>query len=1644
MSGPMTSREDARKLVQTIAGDHGYVHEDDWNSMSPAVRDRVQKAMRSLEGIAGVAVTTLAKNLYTSDARFVFELLQNAEDNSFNIAREANMTPRVSFEVHPDHIIISCNEDGFEPKNLKAICAVGQSSKTGVQNGYVGEKGIGFKSVFMAAWKVYIQSGNFSFFFQHKRGDQGLGMISPIWYEPDEAPSQPGTKMRLLLGDGHSTIPPTQYQNILDQFDKLNESILLFMRNLEEIRISIFDEAGTTTKFTRFTKRRVDPKRIRLTKETATAKEEQDYYVVKHTAGNLEKNENRTYSEYEERTKAYASAEIALGFPLTEDSEPFIEYQDVFAYLPMKKAGFRFLINSDFVTKADRQDIVTTSDRNIGIRRGIAEAFIQAVLEFCNHPKLQYTWMRFLPDRNEHQFDPFWSQLVTLLEEKLKITPILRPRSETSLRLISDLRSLLNSQMDSHGDPLFNDVSPEKYLSKNYAWKDIDSLRKYGLSDCSASEIVSAIEQDLEAAHPRIHSPLMGDDWHTRAASYLTTICRYSESLRSRLAELPLIPVQNGEWRSATYYYDIYFPDTGGLTIPPDLRLNIVDPAAAQSDQRRKLFGLLGAQEANIPMIRERILNVQYEERFSTPNISSLVQQLQFVFLTDWHKAASEDKTKITIVTSENVKQFPYLTDVYLRDSNPFGPSALLHEAKNTDGLSVNFLHDSYINCTFEGKDNLNKSWEDWLCSYAGVRRHLRIISKDDRTELSKECLYVAHKHTDKFLGYLRCTWPQEGKDIESSLILTHQLRDVAVPIQGGGIEYLEKTYLPLPQLEQQWKRFSTPPEAFPILSLDEEVTRDTYAKDWGFLVSSLSVGAEDTIKFYLDMLPYIMRRYVGREITNVSRILDLYGVIYGKYRQYDGYQQLSPEECVWNGPESLSISAPLKARYEAISIIQSESFSSLTDFFTNVLGINDCDEKIICEQLESLRDTGSDDFERIHNLYSSLYQMLSKKKANEAKAFTKSKFTDSQLIYIRSDNCWKNISECLWSSATTIRSKKVLEKDYGQLRRFFVDILGVTTLNLLLIYEELLKLGESTPTVASVKEQLFAFNDHLQTVDEYEEITAVSLKMAKIFPVRYPGSQQNIQLCDGNTEFAIADRIHLESNFRPHIKMLGLTFDEIHHLEPFIKWLGFRERYLSRLVKETSKVGNNDPVLNLALGRSIRSKAQALCRVAKKYHSPRSRDQEGLQNLYRMLRQVKIFETDKISCVLYISQDGNEYTYEKSVSELHLQEHNTDLEIFIPQDEKRRERCLAHALPTRLFQWIIADATTKTSSGANGQHYLIVKDVLRENLELVSDILDEEGIVNVHIEDVDASDDDDSDGEDLASTKSAQHDASESNHAIEVNSQMAASSTNAPSSMAYVNRDEVSTIGVHQDIISASSHFSASRHSNTHLVQLTSLDASTQNIPASTSIQREIVSADLQYADLLSQVISTARRGLFPTKSVFDLDVLRTVLPSISSSNSNQNEADDPELGYTRIFPPLERDKMVGAAGELYVFELLKACNPSLPNFGIDNWKSTIRSYARKHPEYAAMEPWRGHETSDLVYHDTMGVFTKLLIDKCYLDASLQDARGSEDVVYIIFRVYNLGNRDLALHVYVDPAELEAKQELLFTPETYSVVPCV
>src|SRR5262245_39895637 len=117
-----------------------------------------QSVIANIRGQLDRALKLLSQDLYAKDIHFVLELLQNAEDNSYG----PGILPEIRFRLTEEAILVQNNELGFSEDNVRSLCDVANSSKP-KRLGYIGEKGIGFKSVFRVTDEPYISSNGFSF-----------------------------------------------------------------------------------------------------------------------------------------------------------------------------------------------------------------------------------------------------------------------------------------------------------------------------------------------------------------------------------------------------------------------------------------------------------------------------------------------------------------------------------------------------------------------------------------------------------------------------------------------------------------------------------------------------------------------------------------------------------------------------------------------------------------------------------------------------------------------------------------------------------------------------------------------------------------------------------------------------------------------------------------------------------------------------------------------------------------------------------------------------------------------------------------------------------------------------------------------------------------------------------------------------------------------------------------------------------------------------------------------------------------------------------------------------------------------------------------------------------------------------------------
>jgi len=103
--------------------------------------------------------------LYSNELRFIYEIIQNADDCKYDRYDDCQLNFYFDFSGQSKYgrIVVNSNEKGFEPRNVFGLTGIAEESKNVTTDIEIGEKGIGFKSVFGITDTVLVQSGYFSF-----------------------------------------------------------------------------------------------------------------------------------------------------------------------------------------------------------------------------------------------------------------------------------------------------------------------------------------------------------------------------------------------------------------------------------------------------------------------------------------------------------------------------------------------------------------------------------------------------------------------------------------------------------------------------------------------------------------------------------------------------------------------------------------------------------------------------------------------------------------------------------------------------------------------------------------------------------------------------------------------------------------------------------------------------------------------------------------------------------------------------------------------------------------------------------------------------------------------------------------------------------------------------------------------------------------------------------------------------------------------------------------------------------------------------------------------------------------------------------------------------------------------------------------
>ncbi|KAI0136379.1 ino80 chromatin remodeling complex protein [Xylariales sp. AK1849] len=1456
---------------------------------------------------------------------------------------------------------------------------------------------------------------------------------------------------------------------IQEQFAELQETVLLFLKNLRKVHVAFYNEEEEQTWSATYSVERPRSnyavlRRTKVAGETSE-NEAKHFHVTTHEATNLAKNENRTYSEDEETMRAYSKSQVILAFPLSETSFPITKPQDLFVFLPVRPVGFKFLIQADLVTDANRQDIVKDSLRNNSLLDGIADAFIKAVLQFCEHDTLRYQWMRYLPDKSSTTWDTLWISLVNRIADRLSNISVLFGQKRPDRRLIRDMFRLYDQSTDENGRPLFDDEDPEQIVSQLYDGPDLGLLSAYGLNYASFKELNKWLRNDLRRGpRSRMKSPETSESWHTRAARlFYRPFAMKWDSRIKELKNMELLPLEDGSWVSASSG-PIYFAQVDGMDIPLNLTLRLILRNVTNAD-RRRLFEQLGVKTAPIALVRKEILRRYLPDGLpSSLSLSTSKHHLKFLYLSQHLKDNEEPQySRLAIYDNTEYLRKPFEDHVYIANAKPYGPQEVFKKTSpgpkpgdGAPGYAAYFVNEEYFRNSPATPQGQKLTWHEWFCSKLDVEEIVKFAGKT----LGPAVKYLQENRPEKFLGCLRlgvCG----SKNLSSDLIGC--LLETKVLCRGNRRFSLKDTYFPTKELEKRVERFVEHGAFFPWLWLDAEITSDAISSGWRCLLTKLGVGSPSTdLDFALDMLSYSLDAFPSTiNPTSRDRLFSLYDHIQAKFREdedqvkarektrimFSGrkciYIPLAgnhctwafPEECVWNAQQELKSKYALKCLYEPWLCIEDSSSQYLAHFFTTTLGITECTWEIYIDELKALSTSDCDNIDTISGVYAALDRLRPQIFAI-SKAKVKAAFEDNALIYMPSDNgrAWHKVSQCVWSSAARLRGRVSLNDEYGSLEKLFVHFLGVKPVDLPMAIDELKEVGNRQSTSEQeVKESIWTVNSLLSTASQPP--SPREILSSRIFPIKHPNGI--VTLGSNTTEFFIVDREPFRRTFETKVKFPNFTLEEVAQLRDFVEWTRLGTKYLSHCVKEITSFygGVASQMLNSDL--QIKNRAYALLRIAAHFDSPRLRNKRN-PDLYQLLRNASFLETNGISSGLSLVQDGVPHEAEGRKMTLHIVEDQIGLKIYVPQNKEDQEYVITKELSQRLFEWIMSDPNTNISEEINKDGVNATRDVLLAPRSKVDTALDDNGIgrtldiVNVDEEVLSEPD------SPIMPVR-----ATEEGSGIPTPSAPADSDShlfNTPASSVV----SLSLDGRDAEFSGRNSEFTPSRprpywESPVLLPSLPSTPAPIAPVQVEKSNRR--------YVALLDKVINSGRRDALPSCGASGMSQLQSSMPS----------ADGATDWGLRSTSQIERDCKVGAAGELY---------------------SNVRKYVKVHPEYATMEPWVGSETSDIIHADCEGALTRCLIEKGYLARDMWSSRRpkyfievktttmscetrffmskaqyrrmkdnaitaeSRDTIYVIFRVYNLGQDNMGVRIYLDPETLRLSEQLRFTAETWSVVP--
>ncbi|MBW8191814.1 ATP-binding protein [Neiella marina] len=624
------------------------------------------------------ALRRIVEDLYPDKAHFIYELLQNAED--------AEAT-EVSFQLLPDELMYEHNGRPFNQSDIDAITDIGESSKRDDED-TIGRFGIGFKAVFVYTESPKIHSGNVNFSIER--------FVVPNFHSFDE--SFDSTKFYFPFNSQKKS-PEESFSDIRKALNLLNDTSLLFLKNIKSIRWEISGQQGHCLERIHHTNEHIE-----IVSRT-NAKDESKHWL-------------RFLKPITDSSSLYSSVAFALKQRKSHKSNDGTTTQlsdrfeiepvngSVSAFFPAEKesSGLYFNIHAPFVTELSRASVKDTRE-NAKLYESIAELCCEALKEIKELGLLNSNFLAVLPN-NDDRIPERYNIIRSLLLDCMSTGPYV----PTFNKEFAPGRQLLQSKSSFHRVFSMEDMSlflgDDIYISSwsvvaNQKNGRIDKfLKSVGVKDWSKQELSDALTYYSESsffgnskrANKLEHIEF--NNWiSVKPAVWLRDFYAllYSEledELAHEIAAVKLIKTSSDKFAQAE---NCYYPtvgkhhNTSHLFVHSGL-LKKYDNEPKSCDERvRKFFETIGIQTFGESEEIHGLLERYYRHERASVSFETHIQHLKrFIEFTKRERYSSSVLSKYRIAQNS---EFDYVipAEVYLSPPYTSRRMDLVYDALNSD-----------------------------------------------------------------------------------------------------------------------------------------------------------------------------------------------------------------------------------------------------------------------------------------------------------------------------------------------------------------------------------------------------------------------------------------------------------------------------------------------------------------------------------------------------------------------------------------------------------------------------------------------------------------------------------------------------------------------------------------------------------------------------------------------------------------------------------------------------------------------------------------------------------------------------------------------------------------------------------------------